>query len=505
MKVDTYSHSFKVSDVQDRYLGAIRRFCRTLIQYKMVNEDGQMKYKPDKVFATSDSFNTYYRFHINLLEEFKKSLEYNQVDMSGIEWVHHTCEITDDMLVEFEVKHIHEPREIQPQCIEHILKPGHNKIINLQPGKGKTLISKHCTHRLGVRTVAFMKGSFIERWVPDLEETFKFRSGEILVVRGSQDLSALMQMKLDGSLKAKFVLISTTTYVNFIKDMEDGTDAGLYPIKPEDFFQKMGFGFAILDEGHQAPHQIMKIFTYTHIPKFLTLSATIDTKDKFLDKMYAVMYPREERFGSDFYDPYISVTAIRYQLIRPRSIQYRGFGGAYNHTTFEASILKKNNKEERKNYFDMITWYAKDRFVDKMQKGQKLIIFCGTIKFCTLLVEHMKKKFPHLVISRYVSNDKMDVLYSSDIVVSTVLSAGTAVDIPNLRVNIMTTAIDSQQSNEQTLGRTRKLKDFPDVTPEFYYFVCTSIDKHVNYHLNKKNFFRGKVLSHSEEQSPFSV
>jgi hypothetical protein len=134
-----------------------------------------------------------------------------------------------------------------------------------------------------------------------------------------------------------------------------------------------------------------------------------------------------------------------------------------------------------------------------------MLVFCGTVKFCTLVQKYLQKKFPNLVIGRYVSGDKMSVFDDSDIVVSTVLSAGTAVDIKNLRVGLMTTAINSQQSNEQTLGRTRRLKGWPDVTPEFLYFVCTSIDKHVRYHDAKIEAFKSKVLYHGVEQAPISV
>jgi len=167
--------------------------------------------------------------------------------------------------------------------------------------------------------------------------------------------------------------------------------------------------------------------------------------------------------------------------------------------------MSGKNKVELKNYLDMINHYVTERFVNVMEKGQKMIIFCATVKFCTLLTKYLQKLHPRMKVVRYVAADKMSVMESADIIVSTVLSAGTAVDIPNLRVGLMTNALDSQQSNEQVLGRTRRLKDFPDVTPEFLYFVCTTIDKHVNYHKNKLSFFRNKVKSHGTLQSPISV
>ncbi|MNI71442.1 hypothetical protein D3C73_1273150 [compost metagenome] len=67
----------------------------------------------------------------------------------------------------------------------------------------------------------------------------------------------------------------------------------------------------------------------------------------------------------------------------------------------------------------------------------------------------------------------------------------------------MTTAIDSRQSNEQVLGRTRPLKDWPDVTPEFIYFGCLEIDQHCKYHRHKLEFFKNKVVSHMEVMSRY--
>ncbi|MNJ77426.1 hypothetical protein D3C77_749250 [compost metagenome] len=67
----------------------------------------------------------------------------------------------------------------------------------------------------------------------------------------------------------------------------------------------------------------------------------------------------------------------------------------------------------------------------------------------------------------------------------------------------MSTAIDSRQSNEQVLGRTRPLIGWPDVTPEFIYFGCLEIEQHCKYHRNKIEFFKGKVVSHMEVMSKY--
>lgn len=369
-----------------------------------------------------------------------------------------------------------------------------------------TFLTKYSFKELAVRSVFFMKGSFIERWIPDMDESFDLRGQAILNVRGKEALSSIMHMALDGSLqKTKAIFISITTYNTYLNDVETYGVSETYPIAPGDFFDKLNIGMAVLDEGHQNPHQVMKLFCYTHIPKFVTLSATLDTMDAFMTKIYELMYPRDERCNGDYYDKYIAVTTIKFQLNRPNRIRWKGFGGAYSHTTFEASMMTHKNKVELDNYLKLIAWSVKEKFVDVMEKGQKLLVFCGTIKFCTLVQKHLQKLHPNLTVGRYVGGDKMSVFDKSDIIVSTVLSAGTAVDILNLRISIMTTAIDSQQSCEQVLGRTRRMKGWPGITPQFFYFCCTSIDKHIKYDKNKRGFFSDKVLSHGSEQAPVMV
>lgn len=506
MRIDVYSHSFEVKEVSGRQKEAVEHFCRSLVQYEFVKEDGIMKRKPARVFASAFKDRRYYRFHVNLLDDFLKMLAYYQIANKEFDKHIHTADIRDEWRVEFEIKSLYNPRDQQPVLIDHVMNPGSNKIINLQTGAGKTLITKHVIKNLGLRTVGIMKGGFIDRWVPDLEDTFKFKRGELLVVRGGQSLNAIMEMALENEFSnVTCVMMSINTYSEYLKDYEENGLSDQYPIAPGQFFQRMGFGFGFLDEGHQNPHQVMKMFSYMHVHKFLTLSATLDTQDKFMTRMYEVMYPREDRFNAGFYRVYIRVKGIRYQIRRPKAIRYKGFGGAYSHTAFEASLMRDKNRVELKNYIDLIMWTLKTNFLDVMEKGQKAIIFCGTIKFCTLLTKYLQQQIRHLKVVRYVGADKMSVLNDGEIIVSTVLSAGTAVDIPNLRVGIMTTAVDSQQSNEQTMGRTRPLKDWPDVDPYFVFFVCSDIPQHVKYGQNKEGFFKNKVKSFGYEQAPISV
>lgn len=507
MRIDVFSHSFMVTKVSKRELHAAVQFMRGLIQYESVVNEGRMEMVPARVFASSPEDRSYFRMHINLFNDFLERMVFEQIPRSDIEIVRHTFEVPDFARVNHIVKHLYNPRDTQPAIIEYIAEPGDNKVVTLQPGGGKTLIAKHCIANFGVRTACIMRGSFIDRWVPDLEETFEFKRGELLVIRGSASLTALMEMALDGDDLGKVIMISINTFSNYLKEYEknNGEATQEYPIPPGIFFEKLGIPFGIFDEAHQFPHQVMKMFSYMHIHKFLSLSATLNTKDKFMNGMYEIMYPRNIRFDGGSFNAFVVASVIKYGLNKPNSIRCKGFQGAYSHTAFEACLMLAKNKKMMENYLALINWCVKQNFVDVMQKGQKAIVFCGTINFCTLVQKYLQKLYPHLNVVRYVSKDKMSVMDNADIIVSTVLSAGTAVDIVGLRYNLMTTAIDSQQSNEQTMGRTRVLKDWPGTDVVFHYFCCTGIEKHEKYHLNKVEFFRGRVKSHSTVMAPISV
>jgi len=507
LKIDVYSHGFvvtKLANQQEKH--ALEKFCGPLILFEEKTfEGGMTRMVPSKTFAASNAGREYYRFHVNLLKEFQQTMAYHQIKRDAIEIQHHPVVIDDSFKVDFKVLKLHDPRDYQEEIIQYNVADGSNKVITLQAGGGKTLLSIHTMLRLGLRTSIMMKGGYLDQWVGVLDNSLDFARGALVKIQGSAALHTIMQMAIDGDQLPDCMLISINTYSEYIREYERNGVTALYPIPPHEFFETMKIGLNIFDEGHQFPHQVMKLFVYTHIEKFVTLSATLETRNKFMNRIYEIMYPRCDRFDAGYRKVYISASAIQWQLKDPKSIRYTGYKGAYSHVKFEESTMLHRNKKIRENYIDMICEFAESEFIHHMEKGQKMLIFCATVKFCTLLQKELLKRYPAMETVRYVSADKRTVMDKADIIVSTVLSAGTAVDIPNLRVTWMTTAIDSQQANEQALYRTRPLVDWPDITPRFIYSCCTSIDKHIRYKNNKVQAWSGLVKEHGVLQSPITV
>jgi hypothetical protein len=59
----------------------------------------------------------------------------------------------------------------------------------------------------------------------------------------------------------------------------------------------------------------------------------------------------------------------------------------------------------------------------------------------------------------------------------------------------LSVAINSSVSNLQALGR---LREIVGRIVRFYYFYCEQIPKHVEYHYNKVELFRDRVLRFNE-------
>lgn len=509
MKIDVYSHCFVVSQIENRFEGLVRRLLRLNVESEVERDPvtGASYTVAIRTWAFTNLERTEYNLHLYYLPQLLGWVESITDLKDTIEIVYHTVKMDDSFKGSFKVLNIHDPRDYQTTLINLVVNSDDNNFaITLPPGAGKTLTAMHIMSQIKRRTICMMKGGYIDRWVPDLARTFDLRDGRMMVVRGQKDLIALMEMQVEGSLKADIIMVTIDTIETYVKDYQRHTHLrDRYPFKPMEFMVKMGIGLAVLDEGHQNPHKVTRVFCHTHIPKFLTLSATLETRESFLNQRYSILYPPHQRHDAGYKNVYIGVNALMYRIEKMKGIRTTGYKGSYNHVQFEQSLLKGSNRKTLAGYLGLVKYSVDLKFMDDYRKGTKCLLFFATINMCDKVVAYIQGKYPHLKVVRYTAKDKMSVLDDGDIIVSTVLSAGTAVDIVNLRTTIMTTAVDSQIANEQSLGRTRPVKSYPELTPEFCYFVCVDIPKHMQYHRNKKQVFNGLVKYHTEITLPYAA
>lgn len=509
MRIDFYSHYFIVSEMSDLVRKTIYQATgNNLVLMDKEYVDGRYVTEMKRVFAFSPTDRSYIRFHINFYETLVGHLKYAGIDVTQHKLVYHEMSPEQAQKVEFIKRPSDdEDREYQSKINANLHAAGSNKVVNLQPGAGKTKITMGFAFEFGYRTQAVMSSKYLDQWADEIEKYFDISPKDIFVIRGSKSLRAMMQLMLDGDMdNNKVILISIETMAAYLEDVEkDVVPPDFYPIHPNDFFVKMKIGLNVIDEGHQNLHRVCRLFCHMNVLKSITLSATLNTKDKFINSIMELMYPKVIRDTGGYKNVYIASRCVHYHWKRPGRIRCTGWKGSYNHTKFEESLLRSANRSELENYMKMLKYFIERDYVNVKKPEQRAIIFFSTKNMCTYAKNYFQKAFPDLNVARYIGEDNKSVLEKADLTVSTVLSAGTAIDIPNLIINFLTIGIDSQIANEQTLGRTRPVKNEPSRTPWFVWFSCSDIDKHVRYTRNKKDFLSDKVLHIVDENYPYAV
>lgn len=495
--VQLYSHNFTVSKVSPVIRHIIDSFIRKFVQFGLVkNEFGKWVYKPIRVFASSTKDRRFYRFHINSLKIFKEHLEQNGVIESSYSVERIPLYQPVEALIPLFPKW--QPREHQKLPIEYLLSPQSpvSKFVDMQTGDGKTFTSCYVVSKLNQRVAIVVRSQYVEKWNLDVQNLFNINPDNILVIRGLDSLKELIRQAVSGELKACIYIISNRTMQMWIKLYEECAENILdmgYCCLPQDLYQALGVGTRMIDEVHQDFHLNFKIDTYTHVPNSISLSATLLGDDPFINKMYEVAYPTAERYKGPAYRRFVNSTAVIYEVKQPNKLRYKDYSRkTYSHIVYEQSIMR--NPGLLNNYFEMIGRLVIEYYeIQSLEnRGDRCLVYCASIEMSTLLTTYLKKKFLHRDVRRYVEDDPYENLLDSEICVSTLLSAGTAIDIPGLITVILTVAIKSSQGNVQGLGRLREIEGRK---LNFVYLVCESIGKHIDYHERKKVILENRALN----------
>jgi superfamily II DNA or RNA helicase len=501
LSVQVNSHNFTVTRLTPRGRAAVESFARRYVQYGFSRGRGSNR-PALKVFATATEDRNEFRFHIHQFKEFQQHLELNYLTGPTVEFTHSTPPLARK--VELIVKDKWTTRDYQEPVIEYGVADDYfQKLVEIQTGKGKSYCAMRIASMIGARMVIIVKAQFMDKWVDDVHKTYEIEIEDLMVVRGSNQLQALLMLAKEGELESKIVLISNKTMQNWLKLYERfrGETLGMgYDCMPSDFFEVLEAGFRLIDEVHMDFHLNFKMDLYTNIQKSLSLSATLISDDPFVQKMYEMTYPPTKRFSGMAYHKYVTATVVYYSLRYPERIKTKDPAtGNYSHNYFERALLK--NKELAANYLDLHAQVIKETYLieGEYQAGDRCVIFCASIDFCSTLVDFLKKKFPHLDVRRFVEDDPYENMLESDIRVTTMGSGGTGHDVPMLTTAIMSVALKTSSGNIQGFGR---LRDIPGRTTRFAYLASLDIPKQMEYHEQKAALLNERALVYGSKHIP---
>ena len=504
------SHSFVIKNPTRAMIPLIYQLSSNYTQHGMVFDRDKRRnvWKPLKTFAIYVDGGHEFRFHIGQYDEFTRMLGDYHIDRSSYEIFEEADYETDDVELEMKGDKTLYPEQINAQ--EFILNPSgrenNSSMIMMPTGSGKTVLALDTVTKIGKRFAIMVLGGYVDKWVKDITENMKISKDEIAVIQGSDSLQRCTNYPDSGLPIPKAFVISINTISKWYKLYEESQLNPVleaYACMPYDFYEHLKIGVVVFDEVHQHLHAVYRSFTYTHIPKTIALSATLISKDPLIRKVQSIMFPHSKRYDKVKMKQYITSHACAYHIMNfsTSGIQTTEWGQkTYSHNAFERSILSKKHKRLKEQYLKMISDLTEEAYISRKVEGDKLAIFVSSKAMADEVVQHLKYLYPSLDIRTYLQeNDYKDVI-EPDIRVTTILSAGTAIDIPNLRVSIMTISIDSPVANLQTFGRLREMKHREkDNDVHFYYLYCSSIPKQVEYHENKLLLLADRVLEQKKE------
>ena len=497
-----YSHHFTVEPLSQGPKRILEEFCRGLIKFKLVPSRGVLNRVPDVVFAAADKQRTRNRLHINQLGEFLRHVADCGIRQDQIRAYRATMYTPD--VVEWELQPGLSDREYQTGFIEYGAQPlPVSKLIVLQTGKGKSYIGLKIAQALGTRILLLIKAGYVDKWVIDFMKTMRVDKSDIYVIKGAASIKKAFVLRRDGQFNFKAVICTMETLRSWVAvyehmGKEATADLG-FECAPYEFYEHFGIGFKLIDEVHLNFHFGFKSDLYTHVPNSLALTATFTDKDPFVRLMYERMFPAVDRCKQIAYDRYAMVSSLHFQFEKPELIKHNRYGNPmFSYAAVEDSIRKW--PKVLSNYLDMLVWDLSCGYIKCPRPKKRALVFAQTEAMIVLMVARLKKTWPHLDIRKYMSADPFENVLEADICVSTLGSAGTAIDIPDLTHCYLTVSVESEKANEQAVGRLRKLPD--GVMPEFSYWVIANNHVSVRYHQAKMKLLEGKALHQKFYQYP---
>ena len=497
LEINKYTQFFTVtSPITSKLIFQLRKFNDELVTYKMGIKRTN-KYSPPETIQVKDKEFFYVeeptetmpdkpyliRYPITIYDKFIEFLENNEFDLNGIDIKNH--EAFSGRTIDVESNPKYTPRDYQEEYIRRIVGTDKNNIlIDLDTGLGKTFISMNAVSRMKKAFSMVVLPRYIDKWIGDILELTNIKLEEIMVVQGMDNMAALLNADKEQLKGYKAFIFSLTTMNYFIKYYTNGELAQYTDKKPDDLFEHIGTEIVLNDETHQEFYNVYKFNLFNKARLFIGITATLVNNDETLMRLYKIMFPDEQRASNIVeYKPYINVISIRYKFRAPKRLRFKNNFG-YNQPMFENSI--KKTPMVLNNYLNMIDKLLKMFYYTRRKPGEKILIFMGTVNMCATMVEYLKPLYKKFVINKYTEEEDYSILAGTDIIVSTIPSSGTALDIPNLITVIQTVNTNSIGANMQTLGRLRKLKDREVY---FLYTWSSDIKPHSIYNINRLKLF----------------
>lgn len=327
-------------------------------------------------------------------------------------------------------------------------------------GTGKTFTASYGACALSVKTIIFVHTiSLIKQWYNTLIEKHGFPSNRIRVL-STQDLydASGGRQKYDADV----YIVTHQTFQSAMKRCGSFKQSS-YMLK------NLKIGLKIIDECHLMFGNIILIDFVSNVYKTFYLSATPGRSNKDDNSIFkyvfssCLRYKRSE-MSTDSIIPkkWVSYNVITIDTEVPVPVyKYRvARGKTMNAISYGKFVIQRDKKQT---HFKCIRDLVKDTF--KMDENSKVIIFMPLIDIVEDLNYFLSKElsydesFPYDLKIRSLNSRKTaqekEYAKKADVIVTTILSCGTGVDLPGLTTAICCSPFVSPLTAEQVFGRLR--------------------------------------------------
>lgn len=359
----------------------------------------------------------------------------------------------------------------EAQCIS-VAHPEQLYVVDDYVVTHNTLIALATAAKRKLKTAIVLPG-YIDKWQSDVTTVLELENTDVYTIQGADSIDLIIRrMQLNIEMREVVFLIGTATFMRYIKRyQEDRTGDIIHPAEVLDY---LGIGTVLADEIHEKFYATYTTMLFLNPHTFVGMTATFTSSNNYIKKFQDMIFEDNTKLNFIEINKYINTIGINYTLENPRSAKYL-LRAMYNHDTYENSTIL-GNRSRLINFIEMLKYYIKEEHFDSEFKDKdKLIIFVSSVRFATLLTINLSREYKHLDVRRYVADDSYENILESDIIISTLGSAGTALDIPNLKTVFNTVVVKSEVSNKQSHGRLRERSN----TVKYLYFYSKNIDKHV--------------------------
>lgn len=381
------------------------------------------------------------------------------------------------------IKDIQLDHQEECRCIK-VSHPSHMFLTENFIPTHNTFTSIYSVSKLCVKTLVVTHMTKIEdQWIASMMNMFDYHADQIMRLNVKT-----MTQAMDGTDFGKDVYFVNHQILNrWMLDHD--------PTRLNDVFKNLGIGIKIIDEYHLHWRNSIILDLFTNIDKTIYLTATFGRSNKEEDKLFEKITDNVVTYGSS--DKSIDERHTEYHPIifnskcPFRTIRAMGNGHGMG--------MKKNVYADWEHIHapdTPINTYIIDLVGRSLQSEGRILVTVASIKCCDVVAQLIQKNFPDesvgVINSSYSAKQNEEVKQHAKIIVSTIQSSGTGVDIKKLRYLINAEPFASKITAKQFIGRLRPYYDDKGEQRTTYLFDL--VDKGILY-CNVYYKSRTKVIS----------